>query len=273
VLFSSDIVANYINNAFEPVWESVRPVPIVTIDFGNGHTITRTLHGNIATYLCDAKGTVYDILPGIYDPDGYLTQLGQFAFLFKHARQQFAPKGQPKDRDEVLAALAAHADTRLKAYHADQAKRLAADGQAAVLIQRSGGFGKAAIENPIELLAAGEAEKLLKLGPFGATAGPAILGAPISLPGKSDAEPVPTTTADLPGWKELVEDTRINESVRRRAIHEKLAAAGRVKPEDVKKWLFKEVLAADLDDPTLGIGELLNKRYPFAAEDTAAKRR
>jgi hypothetical protein len=111
---------------------------------------------------------------------------------------------------------------------------------------------------------------LLKLSPlFGATDGPRLPGAPLN----PSPQPVPTTTEDLPGWKELVEDTKINETLRRRAIHEKLAATGRVKPEDVKKWLFKEVLAADLDDPTLGIGELLNKRYPFAEEDASAKRK
>jgi hypothetical protein len=32
------------------------------------------------------------------------------------------------------------------------------------------------------------------------------------------------------------------------------------------------VLAADLDDPTLGIGKLLDDRYPFAAEDAAARK-
>ena len=107
MLFSSDTVANTINNAFEPVWESVRPVPIVTIDFGNGHAITRTLHGNIATYLCNAQGTVFDILPGIYEPTEYLNQLNQFSLLYRHARQQFRP-GQAKDASDLKAALASH---------------------------------------------------------------------------------------------------------------------------------------------------------------------
>ena len=68
MLFSSNEVADYINAEFEPVWESVRPVPIVTIDFGNGHTVRRTLHGNIATYICGSDGSVYDVLPGISPP-------------------------------------------------------------------------------------------------------------------------------------------------------------------------------------------------------------
>jgi hypothetical protein len=99
---------------------------------------------------------------------------------------------------------------------------------------------------------------------------------PVAVGGGTEAAPappVPTKAADIAGWKELVEDTKINESIRRRAIHEKLAVSGAVKPEDIKKWLFKEVLAADLDDPTLGIGDILNKRYPFAEEDAKSKRK
>jgi hypothetical protein len=260
VLFSSDTVATYINNAFEPVWESVRPVPIVTIDFGNGHTITRTLHGNIATYLCDWQGTVYDLLPGIYEPEEYRKQLEQFTLLHRHAQQQFSPPTATPTPDQWKTALAAHADARLKAYHEQQAKRLGANEPAGVLVRKlDGGGGKRLIETPIELIAAGEAARLTAVKQHGAPTPP------------NGATPVPTRPEEIAGWKELVEDTRVNESVRRRAIHEKLAASGRVQPADIKKWLFKEVLAADLDDPTLGIGDILNKRYPFAEEDAKRK--
>src|SRR6516162_1756934 len=68
-------VAEYINRAFEPVWETVRPVPIVRIDFGNGNVVTRTLHGNIATYVCSSDGQVVDIVPGIYTPPTYQAAL------------------------------------------------------------------------------------------------------------------------------------------------------------------------------------------------------
>jgi len=263
VLFSSDSVASAINSAFEPVWESVRPVPIVTIDFGNGHTITRTLHGNIATYLCNAEGAVFDILPGIYEPAEYLKQLTQFTLLYRHARQQFRP-GQARGDAEMKAALASHESERLRAYHARQAARLRENKPADVLAINllNGGRSKAEIEVPIELIAAAD------LGKLPGYIYPSTLGkvAPVA------SHPVPTSAEEIAGWKELVEDTRINESVRRLAIHDKLASAGRVNADDVKKWLFKEVLAADLDDPTLGIGKLLDHRYPFAAEDAAARK-
>ena len=265
-MFSSDSVASYINAAFEPVWESVRPVPIVTIDFGNGEKITRTLHGNIATYLCNAQGTVYDILPGIYEPTEYLKQLNQFALLFRHAYQQFRYV-PARDGADAKSALAAHLDQRLKAFHERQAGLLRDDKPADVLAQNlNGGRSKADIEMPIELIAVGGVSKLqTRLPPNGLER--------VSKESAHPATTVPTNAAEIAGWKELVEDTRINESIRRRAIHEKLALAGRVQPENVKKWLFKEVLAADLDDPTLGIGKLLDNRYPFAEEDAAARRK
>ena len=85
------------------------------------------------------------------------------------------------------------------------------------------------------------------------------------------ATPPAPPAEKLAGWKELAEDTRINETVRRRLTHEKLAGGGRVEPQDITKWLYKEVLKADLDDPHLGLGDILNRQYPFAAEDSALK--
>jgi hypothetical protein len=71
-------------------------------------------------------------------------------------------------------------------------------------------------------------------------------------------------------WKELAEDTRLNEGARRRQVHEILAAAAPVTPEQVSRRFYKEVLHADLDDPYLGLGPALFAAYPFAREDGAA---
>jgi hypothetical protein len=74
VLFSQERVADFVNQSFEPVWESVRPVPIVHIDFGNGNVLTRTLHGNILTSICTPDSFVVDALPGIYREAEYLSR-------------------------------------------------------------------------------------------------------------------------------------------------------------------------------------------------------
>ena len=82
-----------------------------------------------------------------------------------------------------------------------------------------GGLSKAEIEVPIELIAAGD------LGKIPGIYNPSRLrhGPTSSLPRAGRRR---RALQEIAGWKELVEDTRINESVRRLAIHEKLAAAG-----------------------------------------------
>src|SRR4030095_8210113 len=71
---------------------------------------------------------------------------------------------------------------------------------------------------------------------------------------------------ELSEWSMLTADTSVNETVRRRQIHEKLAHAGRVGPADIKHWLYKEVLHADLDDPYLGLQPVASAGYPFTDE-------
>lgn len=81
MLFSDKEVAEYVNTHFEPVWESARPVPKITMDFGNGHVIKRTLRGNIATYICFSDGQTLDVLPNIYDSASYKKNLEKLSDL------------------------------------------------------------------------------------------------------------------------------------------------------------------------------------------------
>jgi hypothetical protein len=232
VLFSNEDVATFINRNFEAVWESVRPVPIVRVDFGNGTVLTRTLHGNIATYVCNAQGQVLDILPGIYEPQSYLQALGQFRLLHNYVV-----------RAKEKGAL------RLKEYHEGQMQALK-DHQAPPQFVNSAGMTKASIERSL----------LAVLVPAKQAPG-AVTAAK-----KSGSRPL-QSSADVALWKALTEDTRINDTVRRVQVHEILAASGSIQPKDVTKRLYKEILHADLDDPYLGLGQTLFAGYPFAKED------
>lgn len=75
MLFSDKSVAEYINAHCEPSWKSLRPVPLVSIDFGNGVKVNRTLNGNIATFICTTDGTVVDVIAGMHTPENYLQRL------------------------------------------------------------------------------------------------------------------------------------------------------------------------------------------------------
>jgi hypothetical protein len=68
VLYANQGLASYLRENFILHWSSERPVPRITIDFGDGRTIERTITGNSAHYVLDANGEVLDVLTGLYHP-------------------------------------------------------------------------------------------------------------------------------------------------------------------------------------------------------------
>jgi hypothetical protein len=227
VLFSNDRVADFINQSFEPAWQSVRPVPIVHIDFGDGNVLTRTLHGNILTLVCTSDGFVVDALPGIYTESAYRSQLGLL-------------------RDWAQSIQAVPADKREGAL-IDTHRTLAQVLKASVTPNgQSFYITKSGIETP------------LKGTIRAATPG-----------GAKPEKTVLTDKGDVANWRALEEDTQLNETSRRLQIHELLAKVGLVRPDKVTRPIYKDVLHADLEDPYLGLGEVLFASYPFAKEDAA----
>lgn len=226
-MFSKDRVAEFVNRHFEPAWESARPVPVVRIDFGNGNVVTRTLHGNILTSVCTPDGRLLDALPGIYTEDGYLSALDRLRLLAAVARTR------PADQRDGWA----------RSYHRAEAKKLQQQQQTQVRINKviAGtlkDYSKGVIERPVEAVVR---------KPAGNAGGRA--------------------TQDVSRWDELAEDTRLKETTRRLQIHALLAGAGLVRPEQVLRPIYRDLLHADLDDPYLGLGALLFDKYPFARED------
>jgi hypothetical protein len=56
-------------------WRSVRPVPKVTIDFGDGNRLEQTLTGNSIHYVLDSRGRLLEPLPGLYGPAAFRSAL------------------------------------------------------------------------------------------------------------------------------------------------------------------------------------------------------
>jgi hypothetical protein len=67
-LYSNKDVSDFLRTNYVLHWQSVRPVPRVTIDFGDGRKLERTLTGNSGHYVLSSDGTVLDVLPGLYSP-------------------------------------------------------------------------------------------------------------------------------------------------------------------------------------------------------------
>ena len=64
-------------------WESVRPVPLVTIDFGDGRKLVRTITGNSIHYVLTPEGEIIDALPGLYAADTFAKELTTVADVWK----------------------------------------------------------------------------------------------------------------------------------------------------------------------------------------------
>ena len=75
-LYSNPEVADYLRENFVLHWKTVRPIPVITIDFGDGRKIERTITGNSAHYILDKNGRAVDAIPGLYGPKAFLRLVG-----------------------------------------------------------------------------------------------------------------------------------------------------------------------------------------------------
>ena len=108
-LYPNREVARRLRENFVLHWQSVRPVPLVTIDFGDGRKLQRTLTGNSAHYVLAADGTPLDVLPGLYGPQQFLAWLDTVEKLHRHVARL-----SPDERK-----------SRLQRHHAGQIEQIA----------------------------------------------------------------------------------------------------------------------------------------------------
>jgi hypothetical protein len=120
VLYANAEVSKYLSEHFILHWKSVRPAPRVTIDFGDGHKLERTLTGNSIHYILDSNALPVDALPGLYGPAAFLRGLMQAETI---ARQVAA-----KNAGERRQALRAYHNARIQAIAADWAADVARTG-------------------------------------------------------------------------------------------------------------------------------------------------
>jgi hypothetical protein len=96
-LYSNRAVSAYLRDHFILHWKTVRPVPRVTIDYGDGRKLERTLTGNSIHYILDAEGRPLDALPGLYGPAAFMRGLAQAEAISR----EIAGQGQ-EQRTNIL---------------------------------------------------------------------------------------------------------------------------------------------------------------------------
>src|SRR4029079_16983176 len=109
-LYQDAEINHVLKDRFILHWETERPAPRVTIAFGDGRTLERTISGNSIHYILDPDGKVLDALPGLYSAPVFANELRRAADIVKETRdrrQYDYVEYQRSRHDEWLRAWAA----------------------------------------------------------------------------------------------------------------------------------------------------------------------
>ncbi len=261
MLFSNPDVAKFMNDHFVCAWESVRPVPRVEIDFGDGHKMTRTLNGNVITFLCTPDGKAFDVLPGLYDPKGYVAGLQRALDLYQGMMRLDA---EAVEHPHCSSEYGVHLDEEgIAAYH-----RLAAQGVERVAVMADGRVeadagemryaSKSMVEEPIKVLIAGKLDTTEARFAARRRGMEESLDEQVVVTKKKVERPIKQALAKQDEASSLLAmDTRINERLRAEQIHAMLATVPLPTPADLSTRIYKDVLHVDVADPHLGLGRIL----------------
>ncbi|MDG3496733.1 hypothetical protein FEV09_19515 [Pseudanabaena catenata USMAC16] len=115
-LYPNAAVSQLLRDRFILHWQSERPVPKVTIDFGDGRKLEQTLTGNSIHYILDSEGRPIDAVPGLYSPQVFITNLKSAELAFQSLQ---GTNGDLDLRREILTK-----------YHRDRYAKLAENWQA-----------------------------------------------------------------------------------------------------------------------------------------------
>lgn len=259
VLYPNREIASYLRDHFVLYWTSERPVPTVTIDFGDGRVLHRTITGNSIHYLLDETGRPIDALPGLYAPKAFLAQLREMTWLY----------------DQWSHATASDREQRLRTYHAMRVRSAAetqtdADARRARLqqpayawetsglaISKEGGeaamFGKISFGmNTIVRSAKSIAERVMPGDDFSEIDDNALAlirekRAPLHESPESFARVIESFRRTLSA------DTLQNEYVLRRQIHQLFFENPHLAFAELNEQVYAEVFQTPREDPWLGL--------------------
>ena len=119
-LYPDAAVSKLLRESFVLYWSPERPAPVITIDFGDGRKVMRTVTGNSIHYVLDSKGRPVDALPGLYSPASFHRELTRALGI---ATTTASLDGALRD-----AALAAYHQASLGRLRAEWTDELVANG-------------------------------------------------------------------------------------------------------------------------------------------------
>ncbi len=273
LLYPDPAVSALLREQFVLHWQSERPAPKITIDFGDGRSIVTTITGNSVHYVLDATGRPVDALPGLIQPQVFADGLRRAGTL---ARATAGLTGEPlaatmrRYHDERLGALARAWDSELAAVgqrpRDDQPTvnppgKAPRAGRAAPLA-----VSKMAVEAPM-------------LGKIGEAVDPlsdaelwdriaarhdqdvAFSAASLALverqqwrSGDREQDAADHARAIAALRRAVALDTLRNEFELHRQIHTRLlAGAGAIDLHDLNRWIYSDLFLTPRSDPWLGL--------------------
>jgi hypothetical protein len=150
-LYPNAEISKVLRDRFILHWESVRPVPKVTVDFGDGRKLERTVTGNSIHYVLDASGQPVEAIPGLYGPQAFLRQLIAAESAVKQYQQSQNPAGflQQYHRDR-LTQLEQTWSTALTALGVQIPRQLTASaGSVGAEVAAQRAMTKSVVESPL----------------------------------------------------------------------------------------------------------------------------
>ncbi len=235
-LYPDARVARMLEERFILHWESVRPVPVITIDFGDGRTFTRTITGNSAHLILDPHGRPVDALPGLFDAPTFVRLASAAADLAT------ADPTPPR----LVAWHRTRRESLIRAWgveiglHTDDVRRLEAACNDATWAQ----------------LAAARADTSLPsdLGQIRSRFPSAKQAGRLAVTKMMVERPLLDLVDQLrPLALSVAEDTVRNEYLLHRRIHERFAANPDSDASLLTDWIYETLFLMPPDDPWLGL--------------------
>jgi hypothetical protein len=247
VLYANREIGDLLRERFILHWRSVRPVPKVTIDFGDGTTLERTLTGNSIHYLLDRRGRLLDVLPGLIGPQAFKRALLEGAELARDADRVEDAAFRPwiaarRGRDQrTISAIGRRPGT-------GPAQPLETMSKAMVEVPIVEALGSGATDDGLRRLAAlrrprvrlDAASRAFLLAKHGATAAP-----------EAEAERLIDTFEASIALDEAINEVRFRPAILARL--DQRWPIDEVDLEALNHWVYREVFRAPIDDPLMGL--------------------
>ena len=266
-LYADPDVARFLRENFVLHWSSERPVPRVSIDFGDGRRIETTIAGNSAHYVLDADGRALDVLPGLYSPVAFRRELAAALPLARTSPRVL--------ESECLDVVRAYHVDRLQAateLWSGPRQLVSLPTLPGIVESESRTFAKSFVETPAVLaadLGGARAEALVPSAPMGEVfvrrleearlsgASRALVARLAPVDGSRAARPLEGEAFEraISNLEALIAaDTERNEQRLRRVVHEWFATFALLPDfQSLNELVYRELFLTPKEDPWLGL--------------------